>query len=69
VIQSRMSWSAAVSNHPPAAPPSNPSKLYYSGPKRLVAKSLVNIKLDEDFLEEEDISRYFIEDQWNDNFE
>lgn len=68
VIQGQMSWSAVVSNPPPAAPPSNPSKSHYFGPKRLVARSLANIKLDEDFPEEEDISRYSTEDQWNDDF-
>jgi hypothetical protein len=47
-----MTWGAVVSNPRPATPvPSKSTGSIYSGPKRLVAKSLVNINFEEDFLE------------------
>lgn len=61
-FQCRMTWGTVVSNPPPAAPvPSKSFGSTYSGPKRLVAKHLVNISFEEDFLEslqEEEDTQY-----------
>lgn len=61
-FQCRTTWGTVVSNPPPVAPvPSKSSGSTYSGPKRLVAKRLVKISFEEDFLEslqEEEDTQY-----------
>ena len=64
-IQCRMTWGAVVSNPRPATPaPSKSSESTYSGPKRLVVKSLVNINFEEDFpesLQEDEDTQYGVD--------